>query len=211
MCVMQRMLELHEHEVTNKREYDVANPKTMLKEKDYEGLHEYFGWLPTDVIKKMFDITMQYACILMSTVLKKHYRSPFPALNVHCHNEPVATDTVYLDTPAVNDGSTSAQIFVGTESLLMDVYGMKSDKQFVNMLEDNIHDWGAPTKLVSDCAQVEISNKVQEILHALCIDDWQSEPKQQHQNPAECCYQSVKTMANTIMDCTSSPLLTWLL
>ena len=216
MAVMQRTLELHEHDVIDKEAdkeitYEAANPKTLLKEKDYEALREYFGWLPTDVIKKTFEITTQYARIPMSTVLKKHYRSPFPALNVHRRNEPVATDTVYSDTPAVDDGSTSAQIFVGTESLLTDVYGMKSDKQFVNTLEDNIRDRGAPTKLISDRAQVEISNKVQDILRALCIGDWQSEPKQQHQNPAERRYQTVKTMANTIMDRTGSPASTWLL
>jgi len=35
---------------------------------------------------------------------------------------------------------------------------------------------GAPTKLISDCAQVEISNRVLDILHVLIIGDWQSEP-----------------------------------
>ena len=170
MAVMQRTLELHKHDVSDKEEtdnktsketaYKVANPKTLLKENDHEGLCKYFGWLSTDVIKRTFKITMQYAHIPMSTVLKKHYKSPFPALNVHRRNEPVATDMVYSDTPAINDGSTSAQIFVGTEYLLTDVYGMKSNKQFINTLEDNIHDWGAPTKLISDCAQIEISNRI---------------------------------------------------
>ena len=105
----------------------------------------------------------------MSTVLKKHFKSPFLALNVHRCNEPVATDTVYSDTPAVDNGATAAQIFVGTKTLLTDVYGMKSDRQFVNTLKDNICDCGAPTRLLSDRAQVEISNKVLNLLHALRI------------------------------------------
>jgi len=50
---------------------------------------------------------------------------------------------------------------------------MKTDKQFVNTLEDQIREWGAPNQLISDCAQVEISNKVKEILQAYCIVDWQ--------------------------------------
>ena len=100
----------------------------------------------------------------MSTVLKKHYKSPNPALNVHCCNEPIATDTVYSDTPAIDSGSTSAQIFIGTKTLLSDVYGMKSDKHFINMLEDNIQEWGAMSKLISDHAQVEINNKVVDLL-----------------------------------------------
>ena len=59
--------------------------------------------------------------------------------------------------------------------------GMKTDQQFVNTLEDNIRRRGAPTKLISDRAQVQISNKVKDILRVLCISDWQSEAHQQHQ------------------------------
>jgi hypothetical protein len=108
----------------------------------------------------------------MSTTLKKHFKSPFPAMNVHRRDEPVATDTVYSDTPTVDSGTTSAQIFVGTETLLSDVYGMKADKQFVNTLEDNILERGAMSKLISDRAQVEISNKVVYIPRALFISSW---------------------------------------
>jgi hypothetical protein len=76
------------------------------------------------------------------------------------------------DTPAVDSEATSAQLFVGIETLLSDVYGMKTDKQFVNTLEDNIREWGAMSKLISDRAQVEISNKVTDILSALFISSW---------------------------------------
>jgi hypothetical protein len=121
------------------------------------------------------------------------------------------TDTIYSDTPAIDGGETHAQLFVGTESLVTDIQGMKTDKQFVNTLEDNIRHHGAPTKLISDCAQVQISNKVKDILRALCISDWQSKPFQQHQNPAEQCYQTVKALANTILNRTGSPAYLWLL
>jgi hypothetical protein len=63
---------------------------------------------------------------------------------------------------------------------------MKMDKQFVDMFENNICHCGAPTKLNSNRAQVEISYQLKDILHALCILDWQSEPHQQLLNPAEC-------------------------
>ncbi len=62
------------------------------------------------------------------------------------------------------DGSTCAQIFVGRESLVTDVYGMKTDKEFINTLEDNIRRQDAMDKLISDRAQVETSKKVQDIL-----------------------------------------------
>ena len=137
--------------------------------------------------------------------MKKRYRSPFPACNVHRRSEPVATDTVYSDTPAIDSGETAAQFFVGTESLVCDVYPLQSDKQFVNVLQENIRRRGAMTKLISDRAQVEISQKVQDILRHLIIGDWQSEPHQQHQNFAEWCYQDVKRMANQLLDWSGAP------
>jgi hypothetical protein len=122
-------------------------------------------------------------------------------MNAHRRDEPVVIDTAYSDTPAIDGGETAAQIFVGTKSLVTDVEGMKSDKQFVNILEDNIRHRGAPTKLISDRAQVEISAKVKDILRALCISDWQREPHQQHQNPAEQRrYQTVSRQHNTRQD-----------
>ena len=55
-------------------------------------------------------------------------------------------------------------------------------------------------RLLSDCAQVEISNRVKEILAAYGISDWQSEPYHQHQNFAENRYETVKRYANQVMD-----------
>ena len=78
------------------------------------------------------------------------YRSPFPALNVHRRHEAVATDTVYSDVPAVDNGCTAAQLFIGRDSLVTDVYGVKTDKQFINTLEDNVRKRGAMDKLISD-------------------------------------------------------------
>ncbi len=94
----------------------------------------------------------------MSTLLKKQYKSPFPALNVHRRDEPIATNTIYSDIPAVDSGATIAQVFVGVEFLVTDVYAIKTDQQFINTLKDQIWTWGVPTKLISDWAQVEISN-----------------------------------------------------
>ena len=41
-------------------------------------------------------------------------------------NEPVATDTVFSETPAINDASTIAQFFVGNDTLVCDAYGIKN-------------------------------------------------------------------------------------
>jgi septum formation inhibitor MinC len=110
---------------------------------------------------------------------------------VHPRDEPVATNTIYSNTPAIDCGITSAQLFVGTKTHTADVYPIKSNKQFVNTLLDNITQWGAPTKLISNCAQVEIE-RVKQVLQPLHISTWQSEQHQQPQNPAERQYQNIK-------------------
>ena len=107
----------------------------------------------------------------MSTLLKKHYKSPYPACNVHRRNEPIATDTVFSSTPAIDGGAQMAQLFVGTSSLVSDIYGIKTESQFVQILQDMIRDCGAPTKLINDCAQVEIIKKAKNILQHLHIQD----------------------------------------
>ena len=176
-----------------------------VHEPDYDKLRPLFGWLSTKTIKKTFEQTTQHARMPHGTILQKHYKSPFPALNVKRRDEPVATDTVYSDVPAIDGGETCAQIFVGTETFVTDVYGMKTEKQFVNTLEDNIRERGAMSRLLSDRAQVEISSRVVGILRALHIGQWQSEPHQQHQNPCERRYQTLKTMTNTLLDRSGSP------
>jgi len=97
------LLEIHEMEIQS-------------KERDYESFCLISAWLPADKVKCSFEATMQYACIPMSTILRKHYKSPFQAKNVW--QEAIATDTVYTDTPAIDNGSTSAQIFVVVKPLL---------------------------------------------------------------------------------------------
>jgi hypothetical protein len=143
--------------------------------------------------------------------LKQHWRSRFPACNVkHC-NEPVATDTVFSDTPAVDSGVTAAQIFVGRESLVADVYGLKTDKEFVNSLEADIREWGAMDKLISDCAKAEMSERVKQIRRALFISSWYSKPYHENQNFAENRYATIKATTNRAMNFSGAPANTWLL
>ena len=146
----------------------------MASKVDFEALQPKFGWLPVNVIKTMFDNTTQFYWTPASIQLKKRFWSPYPACNVQRWQEPLATDTVYSDTPAIDNGSKVAQIFVGTESCVIDVFGMKTESQFVNTLQDVIRMCGAPIKLIRDSAQVEISNKVKDILLYLYIEDCQS-------------------------------------
>ena len=176
------------------------NIATNRKEPEHSLLQLLFNWIPISLIKKTFQLSTQHTHTPASSLLRMTYRSPFPAFDAKRRSEPVATDTVYSDTPAIDDGSTCAQLFVGTTTLVTDVYGMKTDKQFINILEDNIRKRGAMDKLISDSSQSEISNRVKDILRALFIDDWQSEPHCQHQNFAERRYQTVKRQTNTLLE-----------
>jgi hypothetical protein len=130
-------------------------PRTVVEApRDYDALRPHFAWLPTDIIKKTFDVTTQYARMPLNTVLQKCFKSPNPAVNVCRCDEPMATDTIQSDVPAIDGGEKYAQIFVGTKSLVTDVHGMKSPAQFPGILTDEIITRGAPTKLISDSARV---------------------------------------------------------
>ena len=116
-----------------------VDPRTVAyKAPDFSLLRPFFGWLSTDVIKKTFEHTTQYARLPSGTLLKRAFRSSNPALNVLRRNESVACDVVYANVPAVDDGARMATIFTGLDTQVTDVYGMKTDRQFVNTLEDNI-------------------------------------------------------------------------
>jgi hypothetical protein len=161
-------------------------PRMVLEApRDYDDLRPHFAWLPTDIIKQTFDVTTQYARMPLNTVLRRRFKSPNPVVNVRMRDEPVAMDTIQSDVPAINGGEKYAQIFVGTKSLVTDVHGMRSSAQFPVVLTDKIITCGAPTKLISDSARVETSKEVHNILRTYAISSWQSEPHQQHQNPAE--------------------------
>ncbi len=60
-------------------------------------------------------------------------------------------------------------------------------------------------------AQAQVLKKVADILRHLFIDDWQSELKYQHQNPAERRYKTVKFNVNRVLNMTGAPAFCWLL
>ena len=147
---------------------------------DFEKLMPYFGWVNKHTIEKTFNTTTQWAVACNRYPMRKHFKSRFPAFDIPKRSEEVATDTIFSDTPAIDSSVTIAQSIVGKRTLVTDVYPLKSQKQFVNTLEDTIRFGPAVTKLISDYAKVEISNKVKDICGMYHSSSCNSEPY--HQN-----------------------------
>ena len=179
---------------------------------DYENLRPYFGWVNDDTVQKTIELSTQWGVLIPNTFpMKRHLKPRNTALNIpRCHG-PVATNTIFSDTPAVESGVKQAQVFVGRDTLVADAFPMKSGKQFLNTLEDNIRRQGVMDKLLSDSVKTVISNKVMDILRVNHIPNWHSEPYNQKQNPAEWRYRIIKAWTNTVMIRSGAPANCWLL
>ena len=198
--------------IANQHDFRTYQHAVKPEAPDYEKFRPYFGWVNVDTVQKTMEQSTQWGVSLPNTFpMKRHLKSRNPALNVPRRHEAVATDTVFSDIPAVDSGVKQAQVFVVRDTLVADAYPMKSGKQFVNTLEDNIGRRGAMDKLLSDSAKTEISNKVMDILRAYHISNWHSEPYHQNQNPAEWRYRTIKSWTNTVMNRSGAPANCWLL
>ena len=62
--------------------------------------------------------------------------------------------------------------FFGRDTLVCDAYTIKSTKQFVNTLVDNIRKREAMHTLISDGSSYKISKKVTDMLRSLFIADY---------------------------------------
>ena len=191
---------------------DINERITTPSAPKYEKYSRYFLFAPKDIIQKTFRATTQYARSgwITGSITQTH-KAPFPALNVSRRNEPVATDTIYGDTPAIDNGSTCAQFYVGVDTKFCSAYGITTDGKFINTLLDVIRSHGAMHTLVTDGAKSEMSKRVQDVLRHLLIKHQQTEPYFKHQNPAERRYKTVKANVNKILNRTGAPAEYWLL
>ena len=182
------------------------------QEPDWNALRPFFAWTSPSSIQDTFNVTTRHGSAPHTQdYIKKHFKSRNPVFNIPRRSEAVATDTIFSDTPAVDDGSTMAQFFCGRDTLVCDAYGIKSTKQFINTLSDNIRKRGAMDTLISDGGKYEISKRVTDLLCSLFIQDYQSEPYHQHQNKAENHFGLAKRYTNTVMNTSGCPAFCWLL
>ena len=128
------------------------------QEPDWNALCPFFALTSPSSIKDTFNVTTRHGTAPHTQdYIKKHFKSRNPVFNIPRCSEAVATDTIFSDTPAVDDGSTMAQFFCGRDTLVCDAYGIKTTKQFINTLSDNIRKRGAMDTLISDGGKYEIS------------------------------------------------------
>ena len=109
------------------------------QEPDWNALRPFLAWTSQSSIKDTFNVTTRHGTAPHTqNYIKKHFKSRNTVFNIPRRSEAVFTDTVFSDTPAVDDGSTMAQFFCGRDTLVCDAYGIKSTKQFINTFSDNI-------------------------------------------------------------------------
>ena len=182
------------------------------QEPDWNTQRPFLAWTSPSSIKDTFNATTRHGTAPNTQdYIKNHFKPRNPVFSIPRCSEDVATDTIFSDTPAVDDGSTMAQFFCGHDTLVCDAYGIKSTKQFINTLSDNISKWGAMDTLISDGGKYDISKGVIELLHSLFIQDYQSESYHQDQNKTENCFGPAKRYTNTVMNTSGCLACCWLL
>jgi len=190
---------------------------TFIKpsKRDYTRFACYFPGADLDSIKRTFESTTQLGTRGATTgiTLRNRLTSPNPVLNLPRRNEDVATDTLYSQTQAIDNGSTAAQFFVGRKSHFRSIVPCGStDKYFAKALMDEIRKYGAMDRLISDNARAQLSEQVKDILRStFCIKDWHSEPHVGNQNFAERAWRDTKTRTNNLLNMSGAPPEIWLL
>ena len=145
-------------------------------------MSKYFGYIPAKVVRNTYKYSTQHGVLPPSSHLQKRFKSPNPLLNLHRRNEADATNQIFSDTPAMDGGETSAHIFVGHDSKIVDVYQAKdnSAKGFLGAFQDRTRTRGVCTKLIADNAPMYRGWEVTKYLRDLVVPLWQCETK--HQN-----------------------------
>ena len=203
--------------ISGKQVYSKKGPLIVEpNEENYKFYARHFPGISLESTKRTFKATTQYGRkgAFPGLHMKHRIKAPNPALNVPRRNEAVATDTIYgpKKTPAVDDGSTAAQFFIGRTSKYRDIKGCgHSDKGFHKILYDYVRTLGAMDVLISDRAKAEVGKNVQELLRSLFTRDRQSEPYNKNQNFTERGWQDTQVKYENVMNWSGATMECWLL
>ena len=90
--------------------------------------------------------------------MQGHTQALFPFLNLVQLHETVSTDTFFSSICDIS-GATCAQVFYGLASHYINVYGLRTESDNVNALEDFAREEGIPSIIRSDNACSEQLSK----------------------------------------------------
>ena len=77
------------------------------QEPDWNTQRPFLAWTSPSSIKDTFHVITRHGTVpYTQDYIKKHFKSRNPAFSIPKCSEAVATDTIFSDTPAVDDGST---------------------------------------------------------------------------------------------------------
>ena len=173
-------------------------------------LRPYLSYRPLDIVKKTLEKTTQMARIIIRHPMTCHVKSRFPHMNVTRIDEPVSTDPMFANCKSIYHGYVAAQVFYGTRSHTVFVYGIKSKGEFPKVYRDFIRDQGAPSALRRDNAKEEQSEVVMEINREYMIKDQLTEPYHPQQNPVESnAIRYLKGQIHILLDITGAPDSLW--
>ena len=181
------------------------------QEPDWNTQRPYPTWTSPSSIKDTFNVTTRHETAPNTQdYIKHHFKPRNPVFSIPRCSEDVATDTIFSNTPDVDDCSTMTQFFYGHDTFTCGTYGIKSTKQFINTLSATTRKWGAIDTLTSDGGKYVISKGVTDLLHSLFIQDFKSEPYHQHQNKVKNRFGHAKHYPKTVMNTSGCPACSWL-
>ena len=121
-------------------------------------------------------------------------------------DEPISTDPMFANCKSIYHGYTAAQVFYGTKSHTIFVYGIKSKGEFPKVYREFIKEHGAPSALRRDNAKEEQSEEVKSINREFLIKDQYTEPYHPQQNPVESnAIRYLKGQISALLDITGAP------
>lgn len=174
-------------------------------------LRPHLGFATVDRIRKTLDNTTQMAKAMNILPMVRHYAARFKMFRHRRLQETVATDTIFSNIQDI-DGKACAQIFFGTRSRYLNVYGMNSKKHYPTALKDFMRDEGIPSVVHSDNAKEQTSSQVEDIYRRYLVKNTSTEPDHPWQNPAETqIISKAKSFARALLDQTGAPAYLWLL
>lgn len=152
---------------------------------DPRSLRPYLSHRPLEIVKSTLEKTTQMAKMIIRHPMICHVKSRFPHMNVTRIDEPVSTDPMFANCKSIYHGYTAAQVFYGTKSHTMFVYGINSKGNFLRVYRDIIRGQGAPSALRRDNAKEKQSEAVMDINREFIIKDQLMQPYHPQQNPVE--------------------------